>query len=184
MSVVASSLGAFTVAYLLFKNKKPLMLDIRDPQKPMSFEAEYDIRELTPWLPYSMGEVEEYLRIRQNSVLIGASSGMLRLDVGWAESNTPVEDTMDHSVIVEGTERQWTFLGIYDGHWGCETAYTLHWYCTYARVLISFFLILSRVIEHVLSRICQNFKDQNTESKTVNSGQYFTIRCSLPLCSS
>ena len=33
---------------------------------------------------------------------------MLRLDVAWAESNMPIEDTMDHSAVIDGNERQWS----------------------------------------------------------------------------
>ena len=93
------------------------MLDSRPNRKSVSFEAEYDIGDLSPWVPYSMEHIEEYLRLRQHSVLIGASSGILRLDVAQAESNSPVEDTMDHATIVEDDDRQWFALGAYDGHW-------------------------------------------------------------------
>lgn len=97
-------------------NKRPLLLDGRGPQAPTSFEAEHDIQQLSPWVPYNMDHVEEYLRLRQHSVLIGASSGILRFDVAQAESNSPVEDAMDHASIMEGDDRQWFVLGAYDGH--------------------------------------------------------------------
>ena len=93
------------------------MLDSRPNRKSVSFEAEYDIGDLSPWVPYSMEHIEEYLRLRQHSVLIGANSGILRLDVAQSESNSPVEDTMDHAAIVEDDDRQWFALGAYDGHW-------------------------------------------------------------------
>lgn len=93
------------------------MLDARDQQNLTSSEAENDIRELTPWIPYTMDHVEAYLLSRQNSVRIGGTGGLLRLDVAWAESNMPVEDTMDFSAIVDGDERRWSVLGTFDGHW-------------------------------------------------------------------
>ena len=63
-----------------------------------------------------MNYVEEYLRLRQHSEFIGASSGILRLDVAQAESNSPVEDAMDHASIMEDDDWQWFVLGAYDGH--------------------------------------------------------------------
>ena len=93
------------------------MLDARDQQNQTSSEVENAIRELTPWIPYTMDHVEEYLRSRQNSVRIGGTGGMLRLDRAWAESNIPVEDTMDFWAILDGDERKWSVLGTFDGHW-------------------------------------------------------------------
>ena len=93
------------------------MLESRNSRKSGNFEAEFDIQELTPWVPYNMDYVDEYLRLRQHSSFVGANSGILRLDVAQAESNSPVEDTMDHSAIIEDYERQWFLLGAYDGHW-------------------------------------------------------------------
>ena len=75
-----------------------------------------DVRDLTVWAPYTMDHVEAYLRSRQSSVFIGESSGILRLDGAWSESNIPFEVTMDHVVVHGGGERQWSILGTFDGH--------------------------------------------------------------------
>ena len=117
LTVAAVSISGLAIICYYNTKKRPLMLDSRPNRKSVSFEAEYDIGDLSPWVPYSMEHIEEYLRLRQHSVLIGASSGILRLDVAQAESNSPIEDTMDHAAIVEDDDRQWFVLGAYDGHW-------------------------------------------------------------------
>ena len=117
LTLLTASITVLAMICYYKTKKRPLMLDSRPNRKSVSFEAEYDIGDLSPWVPYSMEHIEEYLRLRQHSVLIGASSGILRLDVAQAESNSPVEDTMDHATIVEDDDRQWFALGAYDGHW-------------------------------------------------------------------
>lgn len=116
LTMGAASIIVLAMICYYKKKERPLMLDSRPNRKSVSFEAEYDIGDLSPWVPYSMEHIEEYLRLRQHSVLIGASSGILRLDVAQSESNSPVEDTMDHAAIVDD-DRQWFALGAYDGHW-------------------------------------------------------------------
>ena len=114
---MVASISTFMMTYYIFKDKKKLMLDARDQQNQTYSEVENDIRELTPWIPYTMDHVEEYLRSRQNSVRIGGTGGMLRLDRAWSESNMPVEDTMDFLAVADGDERIWSILGTFDGHW-------------------------------------------------------------------
>ena len=114
----AISLTALSVFGYSSPDGKALMLDSRSPYNAGSFESEFDIQELTPWVPYSMDYVEEFFRLRQYSVpVVGINSGILRLDVAQAESNLPPEDTMDHAAIVENSDRQWFIMGAYDGHW-------------------------------------------------------------------
>ena len=90
------------------------MLETNDLQQSVPSEH---VRDLTVWTPYRMDYVEAYLRWRQKSQFVGASSGILRIDAAWSESNIPLEDAMDHLAILEGGEWQWSIMGTFDGHW-------------------------------------------------------------------
>ena len=70
MGGVAAGFSALATLYYFSNDCKPLMLDNRDIARPVPPDHDYSIREITPWIPYSMNEVEDYLRLRQNSVLI------------------------------------------------------------------------------------------------------------------
>ena len=112
--MIATSIGTLVMLYCVAKGQEPLMLEIHDLQKSV---PSGDVRDLTVWAPYTMDYVEAYLRSRQSSVFIGASSGILRIDTALSESNIPFEDTMDHVAVLDGGERQWSILGTFDGHW-------------------------------------------------------------------
>ena len=111
--MITASIGTLVMLYCLAKGQEPLMLEIDD--RPQSVPSG-DVRDLTVWAPYTMDYVEAYLRSRQSSVFIGASSGILRIDGAWSESKIPPEVTMDHLAVLEGGERQWSMLGTFDGH--------------------------------------------------------------------
>ena len=113
----AASLAALSMIFYLSIDHKPVLLDSGDSSESKSIETKLDIRELTPWVPYSMHDVNEYLRLRQQSTAIGASSGLLRLDIAQAESNMPTEDTVGVLAVMEDDDQYWFLLGAYDGHW-------------------------------------------------------------------
>lgn len=114
----ASGVTAFCLALLglgLCQSGNPLALEAGNGgQQPLS----HDVRDLTGWVPYTMEDVEEYLRIRELFAEGQPSSGLLRVDVTQLESNSPLEDTISHHVtITDSGGKASVTLGVFDGHW-------------------------------------------------------------------
>ena len=78
----------------------------------------HDIKDLTGWVPYTMEDVEEYLRIREAILEPRSDSGVLRVDLTQLESNNPLEDTVSYlNHVIDSKGKTWLTLGVFDGHW-------------------------------------------------------------------
>lgn len=91
--------------------------------------------------PLSPDQATQKLRQTERSYLIGRDNGVARYDLVQMASNNPIED--DHSErivavdqtitpLVDGSQNDWMFWGVYDGHSGWTTSAKLR------QVLISY----------------------------------------------
>ena len=77
-----------------------------------------DISDITPWVPYSIEDVDDYLLVRQANVELGPDSHTLRIDYTQLESNLPMEDFLSPFSGFGGLDGfDWLIGGVYDGHW-------------------------------------------------------------------
>ena len=100
-------------------SRHTLALEARDGfEKQASPRQGIAIRNLSGWVPYTMEDVDEYLRIREQFVDPPPSSGVLRVDITQIESNSPLEDTVSLPIsVIDSNQKAWVALGVFDGHW-------------------------------------------------------------------
>ncbi len=113
----AVSIG-FGFGYHHFGAQNALILEASDSFRArMLHEGGSDIKTLTPWIPYTMEDVEEYLRTRESIYVPRPSWGVLRADVTQLEGNSPIEDSIYHlAKQFDYRGRRWLYLGVFDGH--------------------------------------------------------------------
>lgn len=77
-----------------------------------------DIRRITSWYPYSMEDVDFYLRAGEQTILPPIPRlDFLRADCVQVHSNWPMEDSISPFTTLGGkTGVGWLAFGIYDGH--------------------------------------------------------------------
>lgn len=119
MTVFCTVSIGFGFGYYHFGAHNALALEAGDSFRArMLHEGGSDIKTLTPWGPYTMEDVDEYLRTRASIYVPCPSWGVLRADVVQLESNSPMEDSISYlTKQVDFRGRRGLFLGVFDGHW-------------------------------------------------------------------
>jgi len=112
-----ASIG-FGLGYHHFGAQNALILEASDSFRTrMLQEGGSDIKTLTPWIPYTMEDIDEYLRTRESIYVPRPSWGVLRADVTQLEGNSPIEDSICHlAKQFDSRGRRWLYLGVFDGH--------------------------------------------------------------------
>lgn len=107
--------------------KEAQALEVDEPHQWGYPEKAADIRRITSWQPYSMEDVEYYLRAGERTVLPPMERlDFLRADCVQVHSNWPMEDSISPFMACGGKSGVgWLAFGIYDGHSGVETASAL-----------------------------------------------------------
>ena len=117
-TITAFCFASFGFGYYHFGSKDALALEVDDSFRKQMFPEEgTDIKTITPWVPYTMEDVDEYLRTREAGLELRPSSGVLRVDFTQINSNMPMEDTVSHLSIGRPGGMAWLATGIFDGHW-------------------------------------------------------------------
>ena len=82
-------------------------------------ERTTDVRNLMPWQPYSMEDVNITLRASGGSLSRQApNSDFLRTDYAAVASTIPFEDSYDIRISEpDATRYEWSIMSIFDGHW-------------------------------------------------------------------
>ena len=118
-AVTAFCLAVSGFSFYYVNSRHTLALEARDGfEKQASPGQGTVIKNLTGWVPYTMEDVDEYMRIREQFVQPPPSSGVLRVDITQIESNSPLEDTVGLPIsVIDSTQKAWVALGVFDGHW-------------------------------------------------------------------
>ena len=102
------------ISYSLY-NAKPLLLET-DVTRTFLGPEEDKEKYLSPTSPFTIQEVNEALRWKEDSQFVGIGSGVLRYDTMQLPSNPIVEDDYLSASGHEEGEIKWMLFGIYDGH--------------------------------------------------------------------
>lgn len=119
--LVTIALGCIGFGLYQVYGKNPQVLDANETRADSHSDVRQDILDISPWIPYSMEDVEAYLLSRQGNVVLESTSDTLRADYIQLESNSPMEDTISVLSGFGGDDGfEWLSAGVYDGHWLVE----------------------------------------------------------------